>query len=72
MTRCADCEGKGNKCDHCGGAEVCGAREECGNYELKAAQLQVAAEFCTTMLRIAMPLVRLHSGAAWCRPALSP
>jgi hypothetical protein len=41
----SDCEA-GETCAHCGDDETCGSIDECSDYDVERAWLQVAAEFC--------------------------
>jgi hypothetical protein len=41
--------------------EVCGAIAECGNYDLRQAWLQVAAEFCESGIGNQNGTITIHS-----------
>jgi hypothetical protein len=56
-----ECPGSGEGCDHCGANEVCGAVVECGDYDLRQAWLQIAAEFCEFGIGNQAGAVTIHS-----------
>jgi hypothetical protein len=57
----SSCPGSGSSCAHCGMNEVCGAIAECGNYDLRQAWLQVAAEFCESGIGNQNGTITIHS-----------